>query len=89
MNVTYAECTQNSRTTIIPTNAALPKPVRLRRRQYQFRVWWVRDYGVIHAADKTSPGPMRPGNVLKYILTRKTWNPTGWMKEWLCVKKGL
>jgi uncharacterized protein (TIGR03663 family) len=58
-------------------------------RQYQFRVWWVRDYGIIHAADHTHPGPMRPGNVLKYILTRKTWNPTGGMKQYLCVKKGL
>jgi uncharacterized protein (TIGR03663 family) len=57
--------------------------------QYQFRIWWVRDYGIIHAADHTSPGPMRPGNVLKYILQRKTWNPTGGMKEWLCVKKGV
>ncbi len=56
---------------------------------YQFRIWWVRDYGIIHAADHTSPGPMRPGNVLKYILERKTWNPTGGMKEWLCVKKGV
>jgi uncharacterized protein (TIGR03663 family) len=57
--------------------------------QYQFRVWWVRDYGIIHAADHTSPGPLRPGNVLKYIVSRKVWNPTGGMKEWLCVKKGL
>jgi uncharacterized protein (TIGR03663 family) len=58
-------------------------------RQFDFRVWWVRDYGIIHAADKTSPGPMRPGNVFKYITQRKVWNPTGGMKEWLYVKKGL
>jgi uncharacterized protein (TIGR03663 family) len=47
-------------------------------RQFQFRVWWVRDYGA-----------MRPGNVLRYITQRKTWNPTGGMTEWLYVKKGL
>src|SRR4051794_22299874 len=58
-------------------------------RPFQFRIWWVRDYGVLKAADKTSPGPMRPGNVLRYIWTRKPWNETGGMKEWLYVKKGV
>jgi uncharacterized protein (TIGR03663 family) len=47
-------------------------------RQFDFRVWWVREYGKI-----------RPGNLLRYIWTRKVWNPTGGMKEWLYVKKGL
>ena len=47
-------------------------------RPFDFRVWWVREYGKI-----------RPGNLLRYILTRKVWNPTGGMKEWLYVKKGL
>jgi hypothetical protein len=47
-------------------------------RQFDFRVWWVREYGQI-----------RPGNLLRYIWTRKVWNPTGGMKEWLYVKKGL
>ncbi|HWK27745.1 MAG TPA: flippase activity-associated protein Agl23 [Solirubrobacter sp.] len=47
-------------------------------RQFPFRVWWVRDYGAI-----------RPGNLLRYITERKTWNPTGGMNEWLYVKKGL
>ena len=32
-------------------------------RKFDFRVWWVRDYGIRKAADK-QPGPMRPGNVL-------------------------
>jgi uncharacterized protein (TIGR03663 family) len=47
-------------------------------RQFQFRVWWVRDYGAI-----------RPGNLFTYITQRKVWNPTGGMKEWLYIKKGL
>jgi predicted membrane-bound mannosyltransferase len=47
-------------------------------RKFDFRVWWVREYGQI-----------RPGNLLRYIWTRKVWNPTGGMKEWLYVKKGL
>ena len=58
-------------------------------RQFDFRVWWVRDYGVIKAADKTSPGPMRPGALWRYITQRKTWTEPGGMKEWLCIKKGV
>ena len=34
-------------------------------------------------------GAMRPGNLFTYITQRKVWNPTGGMKEWLYVKKGL
>jgi uncharacterized protein (TIGR03663 family) len=47
-------------------------------RQFDFRVWWVREYGKI-----------RPGNLFTYITSRKLWNPTGGMKEWLYVKKGI
>jgi uncharacterized protein (TIGR03663 family) len=47
-------------------------------RKFQFRVWWVRNYGEI-----------RPGNLFDYITKRKVWNPTGGMTEWLYVKKGL
>jgi uncharacterized protein (TIGR03663 family) len=47
-------------------------------RQFQFRIWWVREYGEI-----------RPGNLFEYITQRKVWNPTGGMKEWLYIKKGL
>jgi uncharacterized protein (TIGR03663 family) len=47
-------------------------------RKFQFRIWWVRDYGAI-----------RPGNLFSYITQRKVWNPTGGMTEWLYVKKGL
>jgi uncharacterized protein (TIGR03663 family) len=58
-------------------------------RQFQFRIWWVRDYGVFKAADKKSPGPMRPGALWRYITQRKPWTETGGMKEWLCIKKGV
>ncbi len=47
-------------------------------RQFDFRVWWVRDYG----------GAINPGNVFRYITRREVWNPTGGMKEWLCTRKG-
>ncbi len=47
-------------------------------RKFQFRVWWVRDYDAI-----------RPGNLFSYVTQRKVWNPTGGMKEWLYIKKGL
>jgi uncharacterized protein (TIGR03663 family) len=47
-------------------------------RRFDFRVWWVRDYGAI-----------RPGNLFRYITSRKVWNPTGGMDEWLYVRRGL
>ena len=47
-------------------------------RQFDFRVWWVRDYS----------GAIKPGNVFRYLTRREVWNPTGGMKEWLCTRKG-
>ena len=58
-------------------------------RPFKFRVWWVRDYGILKAADDKSPGPMRPGALWRYITQRKTWTPTGGMNESLCIKKGV
>jgi uncharacterized protein (TIGR03663 family) len=46
-------------------------------RQFDFRVWWVREYD----------GVLDPGNVFRYMTRRETWNPTGGMKEWLCTRK--
>ena len=46
-------------------------------RQFDFRVWWVRDYG----------GAIKPGNVFRYLTQREAWNPTGGMKQWLCKRK--
>lgn len=48
-------------------------------RQFDFRVWWVREYGNL----------WKPGNLFRYITQREVSNPTGGMKEWLCVRKGL
>ena len=48
-------------------------------RQFDFRVWWVREYGKM----------WNPANFWRYVTQRETWNPTGGMKEWLCVRKGL
>ena len=50
-------------------------------RQFDFRVWWVREYGKLWAS--------RPANWFRYVTQREVWNPTGGMKESLCVKKGL
>lgn len=46
-------------------------------RQFDFRVWWVRDY----------PAGVNVGNLFRYITQRKVWNPTGGMKEWLYIKR--
>jgi uncharacterized protein (TIGR03663 family) len=45
-------------------------------RQIRFRVWWVRDYG-----------GMTPGGWLRWFATRKPWNPTGGMPEWIYVRR--
>ena len=55
-------------------------------RQFDFRVWWVRDYG-ISRPPTDSPGPMRPALCATSPSARRG-TPTGGMKEWLCVKKG-
>ena len=49
-------------------------------RQFDFRVWWVREYGKLWGS---------PANWFEYVTQREVWNPTGGMKEWLYVKKGL
>jgi hypothetical protein len=46
-------------------------------RQFDFRVWWVRDY----------PEGTNVGNLFRYIAQREVWNPTGGMKEWLYIKR--
>lgn len=46
-------------------------------RQFDFRVWWVRDY----------PAGVNLGNYLRYVTQREVWNPTGGMKEWLYIKR--
>ena len=50
-------------------------------RVFDFRVWWVREYGKLWG--------FSPANWLDYVTQREVWNPTGGMKESLCVKKGL
>jgi hypothetical protein len=47
-------------------------------RQFDFRVWWVRDYSKAWS----------PANWWRWTTQRKVWNPTGGMNEWLYVKKG-
>ncbi len=49
-----------------------------RNRQFDFRVWWVRDY----------KGATDPGNWWRWMTARKVWNPTGGMKEWLYIRNG-
>ena len=45
--------------------------------RFDFRVWWVRDYGDLTA-----------GAALDWIATREPWNETGGMPEWLLVRRG-
>ena len=49
-------------------------------REFDFRVWWVREYGKLCDLAR---------DLVRYVTQREVWNPTGGMKEWLCVKKGL
>jgi uncharacterized protein (TIGR03663 family) len=46
-----------------------------RGREFDFRVWWVREY------DKMA------GGFLDWLLTREPWNPTGGMQEWLYIRR--
>jgi hypothetical protein len=48
-------------------------------RRFDFRVWWVRDY----------KGALDPGDWWRWMTARKVWNPTGGMKEWLYIRKGI
>ena len=49
-------------------------------RQFDFRIWWVREYGKLWFS---------PATWFRYVTEREVWNPTGGMKEWLFVKQGL
>ncbi len=46
-------------------------------RQFDFRIWWVREYGKM----------WNPANYFRYVTQREVWNPTGGMKEWLYTRK--
>jgi uncharacterized protein (TIGR03663 family) len=46
-------------------------------RRFQFRVWWVRDYG-----------EMSLGGWWRWFTRREPWNPTGGLPEWLYVRQG-
>jgi uncharacterized protein (TIGR03663 family) len=48
-------------------------------RKFDFRVWWVRDYGKVWS----------PGNWWRWFTKREVWSPTGGMPEWLYIRKGL
>jgi uncharacterized protein (TIGR03663 family) len=47
------------------------------QRRFPFRVWWVRDYG-----------GQSPANWARWLWSRRTWNPTGGLPEWLLIKRG-
>jgi uncharacterized protein (TIGR03663 family) len=48
-------------------------------REYQFRVWWVRDY----------KDALKPGDWWRWMTKREVWNPTGGMPEWLYIRNGV
>ena len=45
-------------------------------RHFDFRVWWVKDYGKKFSVSAW----------WKWFTQREAWNPTGGMKEWFCVR---
>jgi uncharacterized protein (TIGR03663 family) len=50
-------------------------------REFDFRVWWVRDYRGFYGTD--------PGRWWRWMTQREVWNPTGGMPEWLYIRKGI
>jgi uncharacterized protein (TIGR03663 family) len=48
-------------------------------RRFDFRVWWVRDYG----------GAASPANWARWMVSREPWNPTGGMPLWLFVRRDV
>ena len=44
-------------------------------REYRLRVWWVPDWGAAG-----------PGDWLNWAVTRKPWNETATMDEWIYVR---
>jgi uncharacterized protein (TIGR03663 family) len=63
------------------SNARLANALQgYRGRQFDFRVWWVRDYHGLTAAS--------PAEWWRWLTKRKVWNPTGGMKEWLYIRNG-
>jgi hypothetical protein len=60
-------------------------------RRFDFRVWWVKDYGhVIPGAGAPKSGTeFSLGSWWDYWTRRKAWDPTGGMKEWFCVRRDV
>ncbi|MEA2296569.1 MAG: hypothetical protein QOE86_4208 [Solirubrobacteraceae bacterium] len=63
--------TEQARAKLLPDLAAY------QGREFRFRVWWVRDW-----SKKFSLSAWE-----KYLIDRKTWNPTGGMPEWIYVRR--
>jgi len=55
----------------------LPSLAAYDGQEFNFRVWWVCDWGQA----------LHPSAWWTWFTTRKTWNPTGGMKEWVYVRK--
>jgi uncharacterized protein (TIGR03663 family) len=49
-----------------------------RGRRFDFRVWWVRDYGAL-----------TPGSAWRWLTRREPWSPLGGLPEWVYVRRGL
>ena len=87
LNAGYVDLTQSAlppdTDVLVVTEASRarlgPALVGYTGRRFPFRVWWVRDYGKA----------INPGDAWRYLTKRQVWNPTGGMKEWLCVRKGV
>ena len=53
---------------------------------FDFRVWWVREYGSCGISTRRTPAGTS-ANWFNYVTQREVWNPTGGMREWLYIKK--
>jgi uncharacterized protein (TIGR03663 family) len=59
-------------------------------RRFDFRVWWVKDYGrAIPGAGPKGGKSFSLGSWWDYLTERKAWDPTGGMKEWFCVRRDV
>ena len=59
--------------------AQLPNLSAYEGRRFDFRVWWVRDWGKL----------LHPGAWWDWFTRHEAWNPTGGMDEWLYVRRDV
>jgi predicted membrane-bound mannosyltransferase len=59
--------------------ALAPQLAGYRGRRFDFRDWWVKDYG----------GALSPGNWWRWATRREPWNATGGLPEWIYIRRDV